>query len=187
MSTHYLILFVFSISSLCFFNGCQTSVSDQENKSFEVHQTKIKEQFIKANQQVIIKENDEMDFYQKSHQLSFIKTNSGIRYYVYKPSAKGDSIKDGDIIKINYTISLLDGTECYSSKTDGTKEMKVGMENVESGLHKAVLFFKSGDKALILLPSHLAHGLLGDSKKIPPQSPILYDLEIVDVKTPSKK
>jgi FKBP-type peptidyl-prolyl cis-trans isomerase len=61
------------------------------------------------------------------------------------------------------------------------------MENIEDGLHKAVLFLKSGDKALILIPSHLAHGLMGDSKKIPPQSPILYDVEILSVKHNDEK
>jgi len=64
-----------------------------------------------------------MDYYQKSHEMPFIKTNSGIRYYVYKPSEKGDSIKTDDIIKINYKLSLLNGTECYSSKIDGPKEI----------------------------------------------------------------
>ena len=134
---------------------------------------------------VVIKESDEMDYYQKSHEMPFVKTNSGIRYYVYSPSAKGDSIKTDDIIKINYKVSLLNGTECYSSKTDGPKEFVVGMENIEDGLHKAVLYLKSGDKAKILIPSHLAHGLLGDSKKIPPMSPIIYDIEIISVKKQS--
>ena len=59
------------------------------------------------------------------------------------------------------------------------------MENIEDGLHKAVLYLKSGDKAKILIPSHLAHGLLGDSKKIPPMSPIIYDIEIISVKKQS--
>jgi FKBP-type peptidyl-prolyl cis-trans isomerase len=97
---------------------------------------------------------------------------------VYKPSAKGDSIRDGDIIKMNYTLSLLDGTVCYSSKTEGSKTFKVGEENLESGIHKGVQYLKRGDEALILIPSHLAHGLLGDLKKIPPQMPIVYDVEI---------
>ncbi len=160
--------------------SCKNDSENDDEKSFD--QSKVKEQFIKANKQVVVKESDEMDYYQKSHQMDFIKTKSGIRYFVYKASAKGDSIKDGDIIKINYTISLLSGTECYSSKTDGPKEFKVGMENIEDGLHKAVLYLKSGDKALIMIPSHLAHGLLGDSKKIPPQSPIVYDIEILSSK-----
>jgi FKBP-type peptidyl-prolyl cis-trans isomerase FkpA len=165
--------------------ACNPNPENKEVKSFNKEQ--VKNQFVKANQQVVVKENDEMDYYQKSHQMPFIKTNSGIRYYVYQASAKGDSIKNDDLIKINYKVSLLSGKECYSSKTDGPKEFVVGMENIEDGIHKAVLFLKSGDKALILIPSHLAHGLLGDSKKIPPMSPIIYDIEIVSVKKQSHK
>ena len=150
-------------------------------KDQPLNQEKIKQQFVKANQQLVVKENDEMDYYQKSHQMPFVKTKSGIRYFVYKTSAKGDSIKNGDIIKIEYTVSLLDGTICYSSKNDGAKKITVGMEDVEDGLHKALTYFKSGDKARILIPSHLAHGLLGDTKKIPPQSPIMYDIDIISI------
>lgn len=150
-----------------------------------INPVKIKDQFIKANQQVVAKEMDEMDYYQKSHRLPFIKTGDGIRYYVYKPGPpKSDAIQDGAILRINYTVSLLDGTECYSSKADGVKEFKVGMDNLEDGLHKAVLYLKANDKALIMIPSHLAHGLLGDSKKIPPQVPIIYDIEILSVTNP---
>jgi FKBP-type peptidyl-prolyl cis-trans isomerase FkpA len=161
--------------------------SNEQNQQKDFDETQLKNQFIKANKQVVVKESDEMDYYQKSHQMPFIKTTTGIRYYVYKPSAKGDSIKTDDIVKINYTLSLLDGTVCYSSNTGGVKEIKVGMEDVEVGLHKALPYLKNGDKALILIPSHLAHGLLGDMKKIPPQSPILYDVEILSVKHESIK
>lgn len=185
LNTAILTKSVFASVLTLFFVACQNNETEQKTKSFD--QTKVKEQFIKANKQVVVKENDEMDYYQKSHQMDFVKTNSGIRYYVYKASAKGDSIKDGDVIKINYTVSLLDGTECYSSKTEGPKEFKVGMENIEDGLHKAVLYLKTGDKALIMIPSHLAHGLLGDSKKIPPQSPIMYDIEILSSKKSNKQ
>lgn len=159
--------------------ACQPSTKP-EQKIF--NETKVKKQFIEANQKVVIKESDEMDYFQKSHQMPFVKTTEGIRYYVYKPSVKGDSIKTDDIVKMNYKVSLLDGTECYSSQKDGPKEFQVGMEDIESGVHKAMLYLKDGDKAFILIPSHLAHGLLGDSKKIPPQSPILYEVEILSVK-----
>ncbi len=172
-------LFLLTIGHLFFFIACSPESGNKEKDTF--NHDKVKQQFVKANQQVVVKENDEMDYYQKSHQMAFVKTTSGIRYFVYKASLKGDSVKNDDIVKINYTVSLLDGTECYSSKTDGAKEFRVGMEDVENGLHKALLFLKSGDKALILIPSHLAHGLLGDSKKIPPQSPIVYDIEILSV------
>ncbi len=171
----------FPILCYLFFTACQETNHNKENKP-NFNKVKINQQFIKANQQVVIKENDEMDYFQKSHKYPFIKTTSGVRYYVYKPSILGDSIINGDVLSINYTLSLIDGTVCYSSEKDGVKRFKVGMQDAEDGLHKAVLHLKQGDKALILIPSHLAHGLLGDSKRIPPQSPILYDVEIVLVK-----
>lgn len=177
LNNHFIYLFS---SLLVLLSACNSDIQKEEPKLF--NKEKVKQQFIKANQQVVVKENDEMDYYQKSHKMPFVRTSSGVRYYVYKPSLKGDSIKNDDVITINYTVSLLDGTECYSSKKDGAKEFVVGMENIEDGLHKAVLYLKSGDKALVLIPSHLAHGLLGDSKKIPPQSPIIYDVEIISIK-----
>lgn len=181
MGLNHKILFLAILIIGCLFSGCGPE-KKEETTAFD--QNKVKQQFIKANQQIVVKESDEMDYYQKSHNMTFIKTNSGIRYFVYNASAKGDSITDGDIIKINYTVSLLDGTECYSSKTEGVRDVKVGMENIEDGFHKAVLYLKAGDRALLLIPSHLAHGLMGDSKKIPPQSPIVYDVEILSVTKP---
>ncbi|MDX2173039.1 MAG: FKBP-type peptidyl-prolyl cis-trans isomerase [Bacteroidota bacterium] len=163
---------------LVFYSCNDPKEKKQTNSNNEISEKKVKDLFVKANQQVVQKENDEMDYYVKSHKLPFIKTNSGIRYFVYKPSAKGDSIKEGEEIKMNFTLSLLSGTECYSSKQEGPKTFIVGHEDIESGIHKGVQFLKHGDKALFLIPSHLAHGLLGDFKKIPPQTPIIYDVEI---------
>ena len=161
--------------------SCETTSNKENNKTqnpIKINEEKLKNQFVTANKQLVQKESDEMDYYVKTHKMPFVKTNSGIRYYVYKPSAHGDSIKDREEIVMNYVVSLLDGTECYSSKTEGKKTFIVGNEDIESGIHKGVRYLKHGDKALLLIPSHLAHGLLGDFKKIPPQMPIIYDIEI---------
>ena len=91
-----------SLFLIVFISSCNNSTHKDEQKSF--NKEKVKNQFVKANQQVVLKESDEMDYYQKSHKMPFVKTNVGIRYYVYKPSVKGDSLKNDDIVRINYTI-----------------------------------------------------------------------------------
>jgi FKBP-type peptidyl-prolyl cis-trans isomerase FkpA len=101
-----------------------------------------------------------------------------VRYYVYKPSSKGDSIRDGMEISMHFKVSLMNGNEVYNSEQSGKKTFLVGQESIESGIHKGVQYLKKGDKALLLIPSHLAHGLMGDMKKIPPQMPIVYDVQI---------
>lgn len=138
----------------------------------------VKKQFMEANKLIVQKENDEMDYYERSHQMTCTKTNSGIRYFVYEPSAKGDSIKLQDKVLLTYKLNLLDGTPCYSSDKDGKRTIVVGQDDIESGVHKALQYLKRGDKAILLIPSHLAHGLMGDMKKIPPQMPIVYDIEV---------
>lgn len=139
---------------------------------------RIKEQFIKANSQLIEKENDEIDYYVRTHKMPFKRTTSGVRYYVYKPSFKGDSIIKDMQITMDYTVKLLDGTVCYSSNQDGRRSFIVEHGDIESGIHKGLQNLKRGDQALLIIPSHLAHGLLGDMNKIPPQSPIIYDVRI---------
>ena len=172
----------FTLLFLCLIlNSCNNNEAKQINVSPKTDQENnelIKNQFIKANQQLMQKENDEMDYYAKSHQLNFTRTGSGIRYFVYKPSIKGDSIKDNMQITLNFTLKLMDGTLCYSSKTEGSRTFFVGHEDIESGIHKGLKYLKRGDKAILLIPSPLAHGLLGDFNKIPPQMPIVYDVEV---------
>lgn len=158
--------------------ACKEQARETGQKAAAPNEKAIREQFVKANQQLALKENDEMDYYGKTHKMPFVKTTSGVRYFVYSPSAKGDSIREGMEITMNYKLSLLDGTDCYSSADGGPKTFIVGKEKIESGIHKGVQYLKRGDKAVLLIPSVLAHGLLGDFARIPPQMPIVYDVEI---------
>ena len=82
---------------------------------------------------------------------------------------------------IKYNVTLLDGTECYSTD-DEVEEFIVDKDYVEAGLHEGIQFMSPGDKAILILPSHLAHGLAGDLKKIPFRSSIVYDIELIAVK-----
>jgi FKBP-type peptidyl-prolyl cis-trans isomerase len=38
-----------------------------------------------------------------------------------------------------------------------------------------------GDKAKFILPSHLAHGIMGDNDKIPPLTPVVYNIELLSI------
>ncbi|MDZ4665574.1 MAG: FKBP-type peptidyl-prolyl cis-trans isomerase [Bacteroidota bacterium] len=158
--------------------SCADPSKEDNKQNKPIDEVALKKQFEKANQALVQKENDEMDQFARSHQMNFVRTKSGIRYYVYQPSVKGDSIKENMEITMSFKVSLMDGTEVYNSQQSGKKTFKVGHENIESGIHKGVQYLKRGDKALLLVPSHLAHGLLGDYKKIPPQMPIVYDIQI---------
>ena len=79
---------------------------------------------------------------------------------------------------LKYSISLLDGTVCYSSDSLGLKSFEIDHDQIESGIHEGVKLLKEGEHAIFILPSHLAHGLTGDHNKIPPGSPVVYNIEL---------
>lgn len=113
-------------------------------------------------------------------------TPSGLNYMVINSlNNKQKSPKVGDEVLLSYDIRLLDPyqTSCYHSDSNGLARFKVEQSLVESGLHEVVTYLGVGDSALVVLPHYLAHGIAGDKQKIPPLSPVLYFIKLVDVKT----
>lgn len=109
-------------------------------------------------------------------------TGTGVRYYIYeKVDDDSPQPKEGNFVTVEYVVTLLDGTVCYSSDENGPATFKVEKDDVESGLHEAVKKLKVGERAKVVLPPHRAHGLLGDSGKIPPQSVVIYDLKLLSI------
>ena len=153
---------------------------EKEKKLPELTQKEIEEKLIEANKNALSIEKQQIDGYIKEKQLNVITTSTGLRYQVYN-DIEGDSIKKGNKVYVSYKVTLLDGTECYNTESS-TEEFTVGKDYVESGLHEAITYLNKGDKAIIIIPSHLGHGLTGDFEKIPVRSTIVYDLEVVDVK-----
>jgi FKBP-type peptidyl-prolyl cis-trans isomerase len=163
------------LSSFIYIPSCQNEPPNEKR----IDPAQFKSRLEKVNKYEVENESDEINQFVAHYGWKMNKTKTGLRYIFLKQS-KGDSVHSGDIVKVHYTISLLDGTECYSSKKDGAYEFKVEGDAVESGMHEAVQLMQVGDKAKFILPFHLAHGLHGDDANIPPLSTILVDLELLE-------
>lgn len=130
-------------------------------------------------------EDEEIDFFLETHKdWKMTKTGTGLRYFVYQKSEEVDSAKVGDVVRVDFEISLLDGTLCYTSEENGPEEFMVEKTDIESGLHEGVKFMCAGDRAKFILPSHMAHGLIGDEEKIPPLTPVIYDIQLLAILKP---
>ena len=97
---------------------------------------------------------------------------------------KLDSIKEGKRVKLRYKGSYLDGRIVDFTPENKPFEFVIGQEGqIIEGLRRALLGLKKGEKAKIILPSRLAFGSGGGSTgSIAPYSPLLYEVEILDVK-----
>ena len=164
---------------LLLFSACS---EPKKQHQIEINGSKLKEDVIKANKPAVVMEQDEINAYIKSHGYNMQSTGSGLRYLFLKENKKGKKVETKNQLKVNYRVWLLDGTLCYSSDTKGPKIFIVGADNVESGVHEGVKLMKDGEKALFILPAHLAFNLIGDRDKIPPKSAVVYEIEILEVK-----
>jgi len=106
------------------------------------------------------------------------ETGTGLRYMIYR-QGDGDSAVRGWYAKVDYKISLLTDVVLYSSKETGTSSFKIDQSDVESGLQEGIKRMRTGDKAIFIIPSHLAHGLVGDMNKIPPLETIVMDIHFI--------
>lgn len=162
------------------FISCDTDMSDKNYTPDQNSAKSKKESFVKVNRYLVNTENKEISNYIRRHKLNVIETGSGLSYQITK-HGEGQKAQKGKIATLDYEIKLITGDVIYSSNESGLKEFKIGRGGVESGLEEAILNMRVGDEAIIIIPSHLAHGLLGDSKKIPPRSTIIYEIEFTNL------
>ena len=133
------------------------------------------------NRKMLQYESELIDNYVEKNNLNVIKTGTGLRYQLVE-EGYGDLIKKGDIVTLQYELRLLSGELLYSSDNEGNKTFLVSRGGVESGLEEAVLKFRMNSEAILILPPHLAHGLIGDGNRIPPKAILVYSIKVVDIK-----
>lgn len=161
-----------------YINACsqnkQPQLTDEEIR-------KTEEALVGANRMLIQKDREKIISYITDHKLNMKESPTGLWYQILREGV-GEKVQKGSVVSLKYSVSLLDGTTCYSSDSTGLKRFTVGRGGVESGLEEGVLYLSKGAKAVFIMPPHLAHGLPGDGDKIPARSIIVYEVELTDVK-----
>lgn len=159
--------------------GCQNNKVQTVQPKEESAAKNEREATIQRNRDWVDDENDLIESYIERRKWKMKRTDTGLRYMVYE-KGKGDNVgQKGMRATVAYQISLLDGTDCYSATADEPSQVHIGFDNVESGIHEVLTYLHAGDKARVILPSHLAFGLTGDNDKIPPMATVVYDLHVI--------
>lgn len=137
-----------------------------------------KEEMQEINRLAAKKEGIQIQQFVAAQKWPTTQTGSGLHYYIYH-HGDGDSARSDMKATVNMVVTLLNGDTCYSWKSYGSESFVIDHDQNESGLHEAIKFMRVGDKAKIILPSHLAFGVSGDNDRIPSRSSVVYDLELI--------
>ncbi len=95
----------------------------------------------------------------------------------------GKEVKSGDTVTMNYTGTLQNGTKFDSSYDSGTPfTTQIGVGQVIKGWDQGIPGMKVGGKRRLTIPSELGYGATGAGDKIPPNSTLIFEVELLDVK-----
>ncbi|HEX2867374.1 MAG TPA: FKBP-type peptidyl-prolyl cis-trans isomerase [Ignavibacteriales bacterium] len=106
-------------------------------------------------------------------------TASGLQYKVIS-SGNGATPKATDKVKVNYRGTLINGTEFDNSYKRG-EPIVFNVGSVIKGWTEALQLMKVGDKWQLFIPSDLAYGPQGAGQAIPPNSTLIFDVELLGI------
>jgi FKBP-type peptidyl-prolyl cis-trans isomerase FklB len=104
---------------------------------------------------------------------------SGLQYRELKPG-EGKTPTITSQVTVNYRGSLIDGSEFASSYEQGTPS-KFLVKKVIKGWREALQLMKEGAKWEFYIPPDLAYGRQSPRNRIPPNSALIYEVELVSV------
>jgi len=127
------------------------------------------------------KEIDDLKKYIKENSITAQPTASGL-YYIEEVAGNGTQAIAGKKVKVHYTGTLLNGTKFDSSVDRGQPfEFTLGQGQVIPGWDEGIALMKVGGKAKLIIPSRLGYGERGAGQQIPPNSTLVFEVELLEV------
>lgn len=109
----------------------------------------------------------------------YITTKSGLKYYDIKVGT-GSSPKVTDMVTVNYIGKLTNGKVFDESAKHGGPAT-FPLNGVIKGWTEGVSTMKVGGKRRLMCPPDLAYGERSPSPDIPPNSTLVFDVELVKI------
>src|SRR5687767_7442124 len=113
-----------------------------------------------------------------------VRTDSGL-VVIFKQRGDGQRAKVGQMAIVHYTGTLVDGKVFDSSVEREPFAFRLGKGQVIKGWDEGIAMLRIGDKATLVIPPQMGYGAKGAGDRIPPNSQLIFDVELLDLKTES--
>jgi len=169
------------------FSGAKTLLTEDEMRAVLTTaqaEYKQKQTALRAEKaQVALKEGTEFLAANKNKE-GVVTLPSGLQYKILK-AGTGERPDADDAVVCNYRGTFIDGTEFdNSSKHNGPATFT--LKGVIRGWAEAFQLMPVGSKWQLFVPPQLAYGENGAGQFVPPNSTLIYELELLAVKEPEK-
>ena len=112
-------------------------------------------------------------------------TKSGLLYKI-ENAGKGEAIKATDTVKVHYTGKLPNG-KVFDSSVERGQPVEFQLNQVIPGWTEGLQLVKKGGKIQLVIPPALGYGKQGAGASIPPNSTLIFDVEVLDVNPKPEK
>lgn len=137
---------------------------------------------MQEQQQQLEQDIKTIENYLAENKITAKRTESGI-FYTIEKEGKGEQASLGKTVSVHYNGTLLNGTK-FDSSRDKNEPITVilGQTQMIKGWDEGIALFKKGGKGKLYIPSPLAFGKQHRSELIVPNSILIFDIELMDVK-----
>ena len=110
-----------------------------------------------------------------------VKTDSGLVYWDIRVG-NGAVAKEGSHVRVHYTGWLTSGKK-FDSSVDAGKpfDFTIGNGEVIKGWEEGITGMRVGGKRQLRIPPDLAYGAEGSPPDIPPNSTLIFDVQLLGV------
>jgi len=121
----------------------------------------------------------------------------GIPQLLITKPGKGETPKAGQSVKVNYSGFTLEGV-CFDSSIESIArannvfseqrkpyeplDVTLGYQQVIPGWEEALALMNKGSKMTVYIPSSLGYGAQGNGPRIPGNSILMFEMEMMDIK-----
>ena len=122
--------------------------------------------------QAFLDENGERD--------AVVTLDSGLQYEVLGTGPEGASPAAADAVLAHYHGTLIDGS-IFDSSVDRGEPAQFALSQVIPGWTEALQLMRVGDEWRLFIPPDLAYGESSPSPAIPPNSVLIFDVELLEI------
>ena len=164
------------------FSDKETALTDEEIQSTLI---KFRQEFQEKQREIAQRTAQETAIAEEAYlaesasKEGVVSLPSGLQYKVITPG-DGPSPLTTDKVKVHYKGSLADGT-IFDSSYDRGQPTSFTVSGVIKGWTEALLLMQVGSKWELTIPSKLGYGARGSGGKIPPNSTLLFEVELLGI------
>jgi FKBP-type peptidyl-prolyl cis-trans isomerase len=173
------VFFFLSITAFYSCNDKNNELEDEARRQEEAYNRQL------AIDTVLIKD------YITANNIANVKRapyKGGLLYAVQTPGT-GDSAVIGRTVVTHYILRNFKGDTLDTSRKVRTGQttiqplsFQLGNSNIITGFQQGVSLMRVGERSLFFLPSGIAYGAQGSGTTIPPNTNLIFDIELLQVK-----